>query len=98
MPLEINVGKNNKSNKNRQNRSSADGQSTVSEGDKDWRAEMNDHQRSGRHSRSVSAASRGRNMRHRGGLRGPPIRNTNRESSDLENSETTADLNVSFLF
>lgn len=88
VPLEINVGKNNKSNKNRSNRSSADGQSTVSEGDKDWRADMNDHMRNGRHGRSISAAPRGRGIRNRGGLRAPQHRNSNREHSDSENNET----------
>lgn len=98
VPLEINVGKNNKVNKNRQNRSSADGQSTVSEGDKDWRAEIHDYPRNGRHSRSVSAAPRGRGMRNRGGMRGPIHRSMNREHNNEHENEVTTDFHhVSFL-
>lgn len=97
VPLEINLGKNNKVNKNRANRSGVDGQSTVSEGDKDWRADMNDHPRNARHSRSSSAAPRGRGLRNRGGLRGTSHRNTNREQSDTENNDTLSDFHVSFV-
>lgn len=92
LPLEINIGKN-KSNKNRTNRASADGQSTVSEGDKDWRADMNDLPRNGRHSRSISAL-RGRGIRNRGGSRAPSYRNMNRDHGESEND--MPDFHVSF--
>lgn len=95
VPLEINLSKN-KSNKNRLNRPPTDGQSTVSEGDKDWRAEFNDHSRNGRHSRSSSAAPRGRGIRNRGALRAPSHRSINRDHSDSVFNETT-DFYVSFL-
>lgn len=93
MPLEINLGKN-KSTKNRNNRAPVDGQSTVSEGDKDWRVDMNDLPRNGRHSRSVSAAPRGRGIRHRGGGRAP-YRNVNRDHNESDTNELPLDFRVS---
>ncbi|CAH2006216.1 unnamed protein product [Acanthoscelides obtectus] len=81
VPLDIDLKKTNKQDRRRSDRS-GDAQSTVSEGDRDWRAEreMNGHVI--RQARPASAAPRGRGGRSRGARRAPFNRPTNRLPSD----------------
>lgn len=69
-----------------------DAQSTVSDGDGDWRAEKDKDlsDKSGRHSRPSSTASRGRG-RNRGGRRGQFGRPSNRSGSDPDYPDFPAD-------
>ncbi|CAG9828662.1 unnamed protein product [Diabrotica balteata] len=82
VPLEIDLSKPNK-NERRRNERAGDERSTVSEGDKDWRAEreLNGHPQSGRHSRSNP---RNRSDRQRGGRRGANNRQNNRGQNNLD--------------
>ncbi|XP_060515841.1 la-related protein 1B [Cylas formicarius] len=86
VPLEIDLTKANKNDRRRNNHGgndhSGDAQSTVSDGDRDWRAEsLNTY--GARQLRPASAAPRGR-WRQRGGRRVPFNRPANRIPSDPE--------------
>ncbi|KAJ8926934.1 hypothetical protein NQ314_020786 [Rhamnusium bicolor] len=91
VPLEIDLSKTNKNDRRKSDRS-GDVQSTVSDGDRDWRAER---ELNGplhvRHQRPASAAPRGRGGRTRGGRRGPFNRPANRTPSDPEYPDYPAD-------
>ncbi|CAG9855200.1 unnamed protein product [Phyllotreta striolata] len=80
VPLEIDLSKNHKNDRRRNDRA-GDERSTVSEGDKDWRAERELNGHSGRHSRPTPG-SRNRNERNRGGRRGIHNRQNNRAPSN----------------
>lgn len=88
MPLEINLGKSGKreerESKNRNADNYLDAHSTVSEGDRDWRAELRESfGHNTRQSRPSSAAPRGRGRR--GGRRVPfNNRPANRMANDSE--------------
>ncbi|KAJ8950288.1 hypothetical protein NQ318_021144 [Aromia moschata] len=82
----------NKSDRRKSERTT-DAQSTVSDGDRDWRTErdLNGSVHNGRHQRPASAAPRGRGGRNRGGRRGPFNRPANRIPSDPEYLDYPAD-------
>lgn len=86
MPLEIDLtkghGKREFSPRRRHDRS-AEAQSTVSDGDRDWKAELRESMNHGRQSRPTSAAPRGRG-KNRGNQRGMYGRPINRVSSDSD--------------
>lgn len=87
VPLEIDLtkaGKRDQASKQK----SGDAQSTVSEGDRDWREARDNH--NSRHPRPNSAAPRGRG-RNRGGRRGPFSKSAHRMSSDTDFSDYPAD-------
>ncbi|KAJ8923701.1 hypothetical protein NQ315_010282, partial [Exocentrus adspersus] len=92
VPLEIDLPKSNKHERRKPERS-GDAQSTVSEGDRDWRAEreLSASVHNGRHQRPASAAPRGRGGRTRGGRRGPFNRPANRMPSDPDYSDYPGD-------
>lgn len=91
VPLEIDIPKNNKHERRKPDRS-GDAQSTVSDGDRDWRAERElSHAHNGRHQRPASAAPRGRGGRSRGGRRGPFNRPANRLPTDPDYPDFPAD-------
>nr|CAH7739318.1 unnamed protein product [Callosobruchus chinensis] len=81
VPLEMDLRKTHKPDRRRSDRS-GDAQSTVSEGDRDWRAEREMNGHGNRHNRPASAAPRGRGGRSRGGRRAPFNRPPNRLPSD----------------
>ncbi|RZC34939.1 la-related protein 1 [Asbolus verrucosus] len=82
VPLEIDLTKAHKKDQSPRRRSDRDAQSTVSDGDRDWRAELRDGpQVNGRYPRPASVAARGRG-RNRGGRRTPFNRPANRMPSD----------------
>lgn len=92
MEIDLTKGKTKRETSPRQKADrSGDGQSTVSDGDGDWRAEKDkDHvEKGGRHSRPSSTAPRGRG-RNRGGRRGQFNRPSNR-TSDPEYPDFPAD-------
>lgn len=97
VPLEIDLSKANKNDRRRSDRQ-GDVQSTVSEGDRDWRAErdLNGHAYNGKHQRPVSAAPRGRGNRSRGGRRAPFNRPANRMSGDTEYPDYPSEFQVNF--
>lgn len=84
VPLDIDLTKTNKHDR-RRNERAGDERSTVSEGDKDWRAEreLNGHSHNGRHSRPTPG-NRNRNDRNRGGRRGVHNRHNNRGHNNLD--------------
>ncbi|XP_018578792.1 la-related protein 1B isoform X1 [Anoplophora glabripennis] len=92
VPLEIDLTKSNKHERRKPERS-GDVQSTVSDGDRDWRAEreLSAPTHNGRHQRPASAAPRGRGGRSRGGRRGPFNRAANRIPSDPDYADYPAD-------
>jgi la-related protein 1 len=82
VPLEIDLTKAHKKDQSPRRRADRDAQSTVSDGDRDWRAELRDGpQVNGRFPRPASVAARGRG-RNRGGRRSTFNRPTNRMPSD----------------
>ena len=82
VPLEIDLSKAHKKDQSPRRRPDRDAQSTVSDGDRDWRAELRDGpQVNGRFPRPASVAARGRG-RNRGGRRTTFNRPTNRMPSD----------------
>lgn len=82
VPLEIDLSKARKSDQSPRRRSDRDAQSTVSDGDRDWRAELRDGGlNNGRYPRPASVAARGRG-RSRGGRRGLFNRPANRLPTD----------------
>lgn len=97
VPLEIDLTKSNKHERRKPDRS-GDAQSTVSDGDRDWRAEreLNVPAHNGRHQRPASAAPRGRGGRSRGGRRGPFNRAANRIPSDPDYADYPADFTQVF--
>lgn len=92
VPLEIDLSKSNKHERRKPERS-GDVQSTVSDGDRDWRAEreLSTPVHNGRHQRPASAVPRGRGGRSRGGRRGPFNRPANRIPSDPDYADYPAD-------
>ncbi|XP_022915475.1 la-related protein 1B isoform X3 [Onthophagus taurus] len=103
VPLDIELRKGKKDPDSSRHKERFDTQSTVSDGDKDWRAEINGgghHQGNGRQSRPASAAPRGRGHRNRGGRRTAFNRNARGSHGNAENSsEYTSDyaLNSSYV-
>lgn len=96
MPLEIDLTKAHKTEHSRNNRRHdhrpGDVQSTVSDGDRDWRAEtLNGHVGSGRQSRPGSAVPRSGRGRNRGGRRSQYNKSANRGSSDVEYNDFPSD-------
>ncbi|XP_044256944.1 la-related protein 1-like isoform X1 [Tribolium madens] len=82
VPLEIDLTKAHKKDQSPRRRADRDAQSTVSDGDRDWRAELRDGpQVNGRYPRPASVAARGRG-RNRGGRRTTFNRPTNRMPTD----------------
>ncbi|KAG5875098.1 hypothetical protein JTB14_033702 [Gonioctena quinquepunctata] len=86
VPLDIDLNKN--KNDRRRSERANDERSTVSEGDKDWRAErdLNGHAHSGRHPRPMPGG-RNRGERNRGGRRGVNNRSNNRIPSNPDYSD-----------
>ncbi|XP_066247542.1 la-related protein 1B [Euwallacea similis] len=94
VPLEIDLSKAHKNDKRRNVHNNVDHrpgdvQSTVSDGDRDWRAESLNHQNN-RHSRPVSAAPRGR-WRNRGGRVVTKFGRNNRGLNEAEYFENGGD-------
>lgn len=82
VPLDIDLTKAHKKDQSPRRRADRDAQSTVSDGDRDWRAELRDGpQVNGRYPRPASVAARGRG-RNRGGRRTTFNRPTNRMPTD----------------
>nr|CAI5831543.1 unnamed protein product [Callosobruchus analis] len=94
VPLDIDLKKTNKQERRRSDRS-GDTQSTVSEGDRDWRAEREMNGHVNRHARPASAAPRGRGGRNRGGRRAPFNRPANRLPSDTDYPDFPLDYHMS---
>ncbi|CAH1153336.1 unnamed protein product [Phaedon cochleariae] len=93
VPMEIELPKANKNERRRGDNRANDERSTVSEGDKDWRAEreLNGHNHNERHSRPVPGG-RNRNDRSRGGRRGM----NNRQNNRIPNNPDYIDFNAEF--
>lgn len=92
VPLEIDLTKAGKDRYRRRHDRAGDVQSTVSDGDRDWRAESLNGHHHGRHSHSrpASAIPRGRG-RSRGGRRAPFNRHHSQAPSDTGYSSESAD-------
>ncbi|KAH1023233.1 hypothetical protein HUJ04_012477 [Dendroctonus ponderosae] len=94
VPLDIDLTKAHKNDRRRNNHinydhRSGDVESTVSDGDRDWRAESLNHQNH-RQARPASAAPRGR-WRSRGGGRISKFNRTNRGANDTDSLENGID-------
>lgn len=91
MPLEIELTKPHKKDQSPRRRTDRDAQSTLSDGDRDWRAEIRDSsQVNGRYPRPASVAARGRG-RSRGGRRAPFNRTSNRLPNDSDYTDFSAE-------